>query len=85
MSHGPIKEVPNIIHEFISSPNSIFIKVGVGLYLLVATLGILSVLRAVDEHVGLLDLEVVVGGLAGRTVGTLDGLSGWTCGTIPEL
>ena len=78
MSHGPTKEGPAIIHEFISSPNSIFSKVGVGWYLLVATLGILSALRAVDEHVGLLVLEVAVGGLAGRTVGTLDGLSGWT-------
>ena len=78
MSHEPIKEVPNIIHEFISIPNSIFSKVGVGWYLLVATLGILSIPRAVDEHVGLRGLEVVVGGLAGRIVGTLDGLSGWT-------
>ena len=76
MSHGPTKEVPAIIHEFISSPNSIFSKVSVGWYLLLAILGILSVLRVVDEHVGL---------LGGGTVGTLDGLSGWTCGTIPEL
>ena len=45
-------------------------------YLLVATLGVLIVLRAVDEHVGLLD---------GGTVGTFGGLSGWTPGAVPEL
>ena len=78
MSHGRTKEGLAIIHEFISIPNSIFSNVVVGWYLLVATLGILSVLRAVDEQVGLLVLEVAVGGLAGRTVGTLDGLSCWT-------
>ena len=70
MSHGPTKEGPAIIHAFISSPNSIFSEVSIGWYLLVA------LLRAVDEHDDL---------LGDGTLGTLDGLSGWTCGTVPEL